>query len=186
MSQLPIITEDEASVEVAEIYKDIRRGFQIPFIPNFFRAQAASPEVLSTTWHAVKGILVNGKRVPRTTKEMIFVAVADARKCRYCESAHLAFCKVLGVEEETRNALTNDLDTLVPKSTQDIVKFAIKVATDPTNLVDKDYEIVKQHGVSDAELMEIIAMASLAAYACTIADALKVDIDKDFLEMLGS
>lgn len=61
MSELPMITEEEASAEVVEIYKDIKRGFQIPFIPNFFRAQAASPEVLSTTWHAMKSILVNGK-----------------------------------------------------------------------------------------------------------------------------
>jgi len=186
MSKLPIIREEDASSEVVEIYKDIKRGFQIPFIPNFFKAQASSPQVLSTTWQAVKGILVNGKHVPRTIKEMIFVAIAGTRQCNYCEAAHLAFCKVLGVDEATRNTLINALDRLVPKSTQDIVKFATKVATDPTHLVDQDYEIVKQHGVSDAELMEIIAMASLAMYATIIADALKIDIDKDFQEILGS
>ncbi len=186
MSRLPIIREEDASGKVVETYKDIKRGFQIPFTPNFFKAQAASPEVLSTTWHAVKSILVNGKHVPRTVKEMMFVAISDARKCQYCETAHLAFCKVLGVDEESRNALTNNLDTLVPMRTQDIVKFGIKVATDPTNLVDEDYETLKQHGVSDAELMEIIAMASLATYATMIADTLKIDIDKGFLEMLRS
>lgn len=186
MCKLPIIRVEDASGEVVEIYKDIKRGLQIPFIPNFFRAQAASPEVLSTSWHAVKSILVNGKHVPRTIKEMIFVAISDARKCHYCEAAHLAFCKVLGVDDETRSALIEALDTLVPKRTQDIVRFATKVATDPTNLVDKDYEVVKQHGVSDAELMEIIAMASLATYATIIADALKIDIDKDFQEILES
>lgn len=186
MVKLPIIREEEASDEVVEVYKDIRRGFQIPFTPNFFKAQAVSPEILSTTWHAVKSILVNGKHVPRTIKEMIFVAIANARKCNYCGAAHLAFCKVLGVDEETRNTLVNALDTLVPKRTQDIIKFATKVATDPINLVDKDYEMVKQHGVSDAELMEIIAMASLATYAIIIADTLKIDIDEEFQEILAS
>ena len=62
----------------------------------------------------------------------------------------------------------------------------VAVASEPTSLADKDYEIVKQHGVSDAELMEIIAMASLATYATMIADTLKIDIDEEFLEMLGS
>lgn len=126
------------------------------------------------------------KHVPRTIKEMMFVAISDARKCRYCETAHLAFCKVLGVDEETRNALINDLNTLAPKRTQDIIKFGIKIATDPTNLVDKDYEILKQHGVSDAELVEITATASLGAYVTMIADTLKIDIDDDLLETLRS
>jgi len=184
MSGLPMIGEEDASGTVVETYKDIKRGFQIPFVPNFFKAQASSPQVLSTTWQAIKGILVNGKHVPRTIKEMIFVAVADARHCNYCKAANLTFLKNLGVDEETRNALINSLDRLVPKRTQDIVKFATKVAIDPTNLVDKDYEIVKQHGVSDAELMEIIAMASVATFATIIADALKIDIDKDFQEIL--
>ena len=185
MSTLPIIEEAEASDEVAAIYDDIKREFQIPFVPNFFKGQAVAPEVLSATWHAVKSILVNGKHVPRTVKEMIFVAVSDARKCEYCEAAHLAFCKLLGVDEQTREALLNSLDKLVPKRTQDVVKFATKVATNPISLGDKDYDIMKAHGISNAELMEIIAMASLAGFATTLADTLKVDIDEDFQEILG-
>lgn len=186
MSMLPIVTEEGASGEVAEVFKDIKRGFQIPFVPNFFKIQAASPQVVAASWNLVHNILVDGKYVPRTIKEMIFVAISNARKCNYCEAAHLAFCKLLGVDQQQREALTAALDTLLPKRTQDIIRFATKVATDPLDIGDEDYNILKEHGVSEAELMEIISMASLATYANIIADALKVDVDGDFHKILES
>ena len=179
MSMLPLVSEEVATGEVAEVYKDIKRGFQIAFVPNFFKVQGGSPQVVAASWDLVNSILVNGKHVPRTIKEMIFVAVSVARRCVYCESAHLAFCKLLGVDEQERQAVAAALDTLLPRRTQDVVRFATKVAISPLDIGDEDYQILREHGVSAAEIMEIISMASLATYATTMADALKVEVDED-------
>jgi uncharacterized peroxidase-related enzyme len=186
MSVLPMVSEEDAAGKVADVYKEIKREFQIPFVPNFFKVQASSPQVLTTTWTLVHEILVNGNYVPRTIKEMIFVAVSNARKCAYCEAAHLAFCKLLGIDEKKREALADALDTLLPERLQDIVRFAIKVATAPLEVVDEDFAILSEHGVSEAELMEIISMASVATYATIIADTLKVEVDDDFKMILRS
>ncbi len=186
MSMLPLVNEEVATGEVAEVYKDIKRGFQIAFVPNFFKVQGGSPQVVAASWGLVNSILLNGNHVPRTIKEMIFVAVSVARRCVYCESANLAFCKLLGVDEQDRQALTEALDTLLPRRTQDVVRFATKVATSPLDIGDEDYQVLREHGMSEAEIMEIISMASLATYATTMADALKVDVDEDFNMILAS
>lgn len=184
MSKLPLVREQDADSEVVETYKDVKRGLQIPFVPNFFKAQASSAEVLSTGWQAVRNILVDGKYVPRTVKEMIFVAISQVRECHHCETTHLALCKLLDLDEEMTNALSNDLDALVPRKTRDIVRFAIKVAVDPKRLEDSDYATVRRHGVSDAELTEIVSMAALTVYANTIAEALKIEVDREFQDIL--
>jgi uncharacterized peroxidase-related enzyme len=109
---------------------------------------------------------------------MIFVAISAAKKCTYCEAAHLAFCRILKVDPETCNNLVNNLDALRPDRTREIIRFSVKAATDPKGLTDADYDTLKKHKIEESEIIEIVAMSAFAMYAITIADALKLDVDK--------
>jgi uncharacterized peroxidase-related enzyme len=184
MSLLPLLKEENATGDVAQTFADIRRRLRFPFVPNFFKAQVSSPNVLASTWFGVNTHLVGGT-LPRALKEMIFVAVSAARNCEYCAVVHLALCKTVGVDEEMMDALVHDLDALMPQRTRDIVKFAVKCSQDPIRLSAEDFEKVRQHGLSDLELMEIVGMAAMATYCDIIADALKVEVDEPVLEILG-
>ena len=66
-----------------------------------------------------------------------------------------------------------------------IVKFAQKVALDPQGLSEPDYEAVREQGVSDGEIMEIISLAALGNYLDTLADAVKSDVDSVIKEALA-
>jgi uncharacterized peroxidase-related enzyme len=184
MSRLPLIKEEDAPGNVAGIFADIRREMGIPFVPNFFKSQGVSSAVLSASWGAAHHILIGGV-LPRPLKEMMFVASSVARDCRYCAEVHLAFCKMIGLDEETMSALVRDLNAISPQRARDIVKFAVKCATNPIAVTDADYETVRRHGVSDLELMEILGVAALAAFFDTIADALRLEIDVPVIEILG-
>ena len=95
----------------------------------------------------------------------------------YCSSVHQLTCKTLGIEEETLEALSRDYELLTPKRIQEIVKFAVKCAQDPTNLAGADYDRVREQGISDEELMEIIALSALGVYLDILADAMKIEVD---------
>lgn len=185
VSQLPATEEQEASGEVAQRFDEIKRVMQIPFIPNLYKTMATSPTALSGTWEVVSNVYLQ-TNLPKSLASMILYSIASAKNCEYCSSVHQLTCKTLGVDERTLAALNSDLAALAPKRVQEIVQFAQKCALDPQSLAAADYDAVRDQGVGDDELMEIIALAALANYLDTLADGMKVEVDSPIREALQS
>jgi hypothetical protein len=61
-----------------------------------------------------------------------------------------------------------------------MILFAVKCSRDPRSLVETDFANLRQHGLKESEILEIIAMAALAVYANIIADATGMDDDEMF------
>ena len=97
MPHLPTLEPDSAPKEVVEIYRDFQLRMGFPAAPNFIKTQGHSLAAARGTWGLVQNVLVGGL-LPRTLKEMMFVAISQARACRYCEAAHVACCRMLGIE----------------------------------------------------------------------------------------
>ena len=183
MSVIAAVQESEVTGEVAEIYEEIQREFGIPFVPNLSKTLANSPNAVKGYWEAVKNILLKTS-LPTSLAAMILFSIASASKCNYCGSIHKVTCRTVGIDEDTLSALDSNLDALSPRRVQTIVAFAKKCATDRLNLVDEDYESVREQGVSDAEMVEIIALAALGNFLDTIADSLKLDLDEAIAQAL--
>lgn len=179
MARFLIASEESAPQAVVDVLVDFRTKMGFPDTPNFIKAQAASPAVMRGTWGLVQNVLIGGT-LPRSLKEMLFVAISVDRNCGYCEAAHLACCRMLGVTEDTLTTLVKNVDGLRPERARDIIQFAVKCARSPQSLDDADFERLKAHGLSDSELTELIAMSALAVYANTLADALQVEPDSMF------
>jgi uncharacterized peroxidase-related enzyme len=177
MAKFSIIQEETASDATNRTYKEILDVKHLRFVPNFFTTLANSPAVLEGTWGVYRNISTRGS-ISEVLKEMIFVAISAAKKCEYCEAAHLAFCRILKADAETCKNLVNNLNALRPERTREIIRFSVKAGTDPKSLTDADYDALKRHGINDSEIIEIVAMAAFAMYAITIADALKLELDK--------
>ncbi len=183
MGHLAVVSESSAAGDVKRMFGEIRREKRLPFVPNFFKTLAHSPQSLEATWTAYRGISTRGA-LPESLKEMIFVAISTARDCKYCEAAHLAFCSLLGVESDTLSLLTEQIDELRPERTRDIVRFSVKCALEPRSIEQADYAILRQHGITDSEIVETIAMCGFAMYATTVADVLRLDIDREAKHIL--
>jgi uncharacterized peroxidase-related enzyme len=184
VSYLSTVSEGCAAGDVKRVYEEIKREKRLPFVPNFFKTLAHAPQVLDATWMVYRGISTRGS-LPEALKEMIFVAISVARDCKYCEAAHLAFCSLLGVEPGTLSALTEHIEALRPERTKDIVRFSVKCALQPRSIEQSDYESLRQHGITDGEIIETIAMCGFAMYATTIADVLQLDTDREALNILS-
>ena len=156
-----------------------------PLSQNFFKTLANSPTALRATWEAYRNVSWRGT-VPTVLKEMMFVAISTARACHYCKIAHLAFCKLLGCDDDTRRSLVENLDALLPRRSADAVKFAVKAALHPAEIDSADYQGLRAHGISDAEIAEILAMTAFSMYATTLADAFHLSVDSEFEHVLAS
>jgi uncharacterized peroxidase-related enzyme len=173
------LQNDAAPPDIAALYLDFQRRMGFPAPPNFIKTQGHSAAAAQGTWGLVQNVLVGGV-LPRTLKEMIFVVISHDRRCQYCESAHIACCRMLGVDRESIDALIDRLDELAPRRTRDIVQFAVRCARDPQGLTEADYALLRGHGLSEGEVVEVISMSALAVYANILADATGMEPDDMF------
>jgi len=176
--------EQSATGEVKDIFDDVRRTLEIPFVPNIHRAAAGAPNVLAATWSAVSKAFLSTS-LPMPLASMILYSIAKAKNCQYCSAVHQITCNNLGVEEETLAIIDSDLDGLTPRRVQAIIKFAQKCAFDPQSLDAAAYDAVRGEGISEQEIVEIIGLAALGNYLDTLADSMKVEVDDVFTEILG-
>lgn len=182
MPRVPTLEALEADDATRDLYEDFQRRMGFPAPPNFIKTQGHNLDVARGTWGLVQHVLVGGA-LPRSLKEMIFTAISQDRGCQYCEAAHLACCRMLGVDEETMDRLLEDAASLSPERIRDILLFGLKCARSPQALEEADFASLRRHGMNHEEILEVIAMSALAVYANTIADATGMEPDRMFGEL---
>lgn len=98
MPTVKLITEEEATGRVLEIYNDIKKTYGMPFVPNAYKAMALYPEFLEAQWQKIK-VLRAGREVSAREKELIALAVSATNGCGYCINAHTAILKRMGLSD---------------------------------------------------------------------------------------
>ena len=83
MASIKMVTEEEASGKVKEVYEDIKSHLGIDFVPNLYKVMASKPGYLEANWNKVKAVMVEPGKLDRLTKEIIAVAVSAVLGCGY-------------------------------------------------------------------------------------------------------
>jgi len=83
MASIKMITEEEATGRVKEIYRDIRQVLGIDFVPNMYKAMAPMPDYLEANWNKVKTVMKGSGKLDQLTKEIIAVSVSAVMGCGY-------------------------------------------------------------------------------------------------------
>jgi uncharacterized peroxidase-related enzyme len=183
-NDLPMIEEEEATDEVVQIYAEAKRELQLPIVPNMMKALAGSPAALAIHWGFTRAFYEH-TTLPQSLTSMILFTIAETSNCEYCSAGNELTCRTLGVDEETLSALVEDIGNVSPQRIAAIIEFALKVSHDPQGLVAEDYDRVREQGITDEELVEIILIAAIGNYTDTLADALKIEVESLVSEGLG-
>ena len=83
MASIRLISEEEATGKVKDIYDEIKSQLGIDFIPNLYQVMASKPGYLEANWNKVKAVMVEPGKLDRLTKEIIAVAVSAMNACDY-------------------------------------------------------------------------------------------------------
>ncbi len=100
-----LISESDATEQVAGVFADLKRTKQIDFVPNFWRALATNPDHLELVWSHLKAIMhpeATGResKLDPLTREIIALAVSATNGCAYCINSHTAAVRKLGLDVE--------------------------------------------------------------------------------------
>ena len=83
MASIKMISEEEASGKVKDIYEEIKARLGIEVVPNLYKVMAPKPAYLEANWNKVKAVMIEPGKLDRLTKEIVAVAVSAALGCEY-------------------------------------------------------------------------------------------------------
>jgi hypothetical protein len=113
VSALPLIDEDIATGEVAQLYAEIRREMGMAFIPNAAKALAVSPFALKMFCDITRSY--SHTTLPQSLISMILFTIAKTGDCKYCSATNELTCRTLGVDESALETLVEDLPSFTPQ-----------------------------------------------------------------------
>jgi len=181
---IPMIEEQEATETVAELFDAVKRELQVPAVPNMIKTLGVSPAALAIHIGMFQAMTAN-VTLPFSLVAMIGYTVAEYANCEYCSANNELLCRTLGIDEETLAQVARDLGNVDPERVRVIIQFAVKMSKYPQSVTHEDFDRLREFGVSDEEILEIVIVAAHAVSADIIADTLKVPVEPDVYTALG-
>jgi uncharacterized peroxidase-related enzyme len=178
VTHFDLIEDDQATdPTVRAVYDEIKAQLGFGMVPNLFKSMAHNPQFLEAGWNKFRATILQGS-LPRTLKEMVGVAISRANDSQYALQVHLHGLSVLGTSDAVLDLLVSDVDNCpLPEREKAIIRFGLKAATEPHHLAAEDYQRLRNFGLDELELFEIIATANLFTAVNQYTDAIDLDID---------
>ena len=131
-------------------------------VPNLLATMAHSPAALE--FYLAAGAALDNGVLGGQLREKIALAVAGANQCDYCASAHTFLARSLGIDaaEASQNLAGESSDL----RTRAILRFVRAIVRDRARVDDTASELnrLRNEGVTDEEIVEIIATITLNIY----------------------
>jgi uncharacterized peroxidase-related enzyme len=170
-----IDTPEESSVgdDVAAWYQ--RQCDAWGYLPNYAPAFATRPDV-AEAWNVLNNTI--REHMDRRRFEIATIAAARAYRSTYCVAAHSKFLRDACGDEETMRAIAADPsgESLEPAD-RAVLGFATNVAQDAASITADQVEVLRDHGLSDAEIVDVVLAVSARAFFTKVLDALGVQAD---------
>ena len=83
MATVNMVSENEATGRVKQIYAEIMETYAIDFVPNMFKAMAHRPVFLEAQWKKISAVMREPGKLDPITREVIAVAVSAVLGCDY-------------------------------------------------------------------------------------------------------
>jgi uncharacterized peroxidase-related enzyme len=156
MTRLKAISPEQATGKTKELFTAIEG--KLGMVPNMMRTMGNSSAFLESYLN-LSGTL-SGGTLGIKTGELIALAVAESNSCDYCLSAHTYIgANLVKIDADTLLAARNG--NAKDEKTAAVLKFA-KILVSKKGLVsDADVEAVKNAGVSEGEVGEIVGHVAL-------------------------
>jgi uncharacterized peroxidase-related enzyme len=142
-------------------------------VPNLYRTAARSPAALEGLV-ALSGALARGA-FRAGFRESIALAVAEANGCDYCLSAHSALGRGAGLSDEAIEKARRG--TAVDQKTAAALGLARALVQNRGRISDPALDEVHRAGITDEEVMEVIANVVVNIFTNYVNIVAGTDID---------
>jgi uncharacterized peroxidase-related enzyme len=171
-ANLAVVSEQNASPEVAQLYAQFRENFGRPQIPGILQCFATHPPLLKHMMGLAQSMLFIDGALDRKHKEMLSAFVSAQNQCAYCADSHGFSFRVQGGSPEALDAvMACDLDSsAITAQQRALLGFARKVTNDSRDITPADIEALRSAGWSDLQIAEAIHVTALFASFNRIAN----------------
>ena len=175
----------DADSDVQRVYDDIMEHLGQEGLVDYFKMLGQhNTHALTTTWALLKSTLLQGV-LPRSLKELVFVAISNEKDCAYCTKIHTALCKMLDINESTLQAVLNKSPNLNPQKLKLAIDFAVKAAIDSNEMSELDHQTLIDAGISKQEIFELMCLASVVNYSNSLSQSMMVGVDENIQSYLN-
>jgi len=161
MSFLREVPFNEKDFPTLQLIKD-----DYGFIPNFFRAQTARPDLLDAEVQLVDAILIKESALTRQQKEHIFLVCSAANLSTYCVTAHCEIVRMLKLAgPEPEQIALDHMSTDLPIVDKALLNFALKLNNHALKFTQDDIDDLRAYGFNDQQILEAVMCVGLVKFA---------------------
>jgi len=170
--------ETQATGDLATWYAGQRKAWG--YLPNYAPIFTSRPEV-AHAWSNLN-LTIRGA-MERRRFELVTIAASRAMSCTYCLAAHSSFLRDVVGDEPTMRAVADDPSGgTLDETDRAVIAFATKVATDAPGITADDVQTLKDHGLTDGDVADIIFAVGARAFFATVLDAAGAEADYELGE----
>lgn len=171
MSRIQPVDPGAASDHVRALLDKVRATLGVT--PNMMKTMAVAPSVLQAYLGFSGGL--HGGVLSVQLREKLALLVAESNDCEYCLAAHTAIGRSAGLKPEellaAREGHTFD------EREASALRFAASVLKGAGAVTDEEFLHAKGAGLSDAELVEVVAHVALNVFTNLFNRAMRTDVD---------
>ena len=172
------VPEDAAEGDLAEYYRTQRAAWG--FLPNYAAAFSTRPDV-ARAWNTLNATIRDG--MDRRRFEIATIAAARARHSTYCTAAHSKFLRDVCRDEAAVQSIAEQPDgAALDPADRAVYAFAAKVAADAASIEQQDVDRLRDVGLTDADIADIVFAASARCFFTAVLDGLGAQLDPQTAE----
>ncbi len=182
MPFIETVPEDEVPPALAELYEADRAKFG--YVPNLTRAFSLRPGVYAA-WRELIGSIQAGMELRRY--ELATVAAARRLRSSYCMLAHGSVLASRFIEPDAlREIVADHRSSGLDEVDVAVMDLAEKVAGDATSVSQADVDRLRDLGLTDPEILDVVLAAAARCFFSKVLDGVGALPDREYLETLGA
>ncbi|MGE4221312.1 MAG: carboxymuconolactone decarboxylase family protein [Alphaproteobacteria bacterium] len=162
VDKVKLVKPDAADDEVAAIFDDIRRTKGANFLTPTWGFFALDIELLKGWWTLTKRLQMTEGSISKPLLNAISLVCAAEVDCPRCINNHQThLIEHFGLTtDDVMDILEFESSTKLDDMWKDVLRFARKVAFNQ-GTTDEDFQKLRNHGIDDVGVCEIVSMAML-------------------------
>lgn len=166
--------------DATQKYFDICQD-KLGLIPNVLRAYAFDIDKLNAFTALYNDLMLADSGLTKLEREMIAVAVSSINHCHYCLTAHGAAVRELSGRPELGEALVMNWRAAdLTDKQRAMLRFAEQITKSSASVEETDRQTLRDHGFSDRDIWDIIAVAAFYNMTNRVASATAMRPNPDY------
>jgi len=178
MSWIDIIDEEEADGLLKKYYNEIskRRGK----VANIMKVHSLNPRAMKAHFDLYIALLFRKSGLSREERELIATAVSVANGCEYCQLHHgEALLHYWEDQKRLDQFLEDPFSVELSQRAEALLTYAIKLTKEPKTFTNKDFTVLKEHGLSDEDILNVNLIVSYFNFVNRVAVGLGVHFSEE-------